>query len=303
MGKSILAKVNKYYLVPVTLIQLILAIVLGTKTCINREATYLNLLLMMVLIGFACFLVFKRNKVWLLVALYIFTLPIVFDASICSENIMCLPGKPRGTMNELMMQRFVWPHISEMGYTYGLDLLDDNQYIELAVSPETLWTDFFPAIKGYFGIYSPEIYKRYFSISMGSMKRSVIPELITDCGKYVFSPVSAELALLGKIGNANGDDFERVIDRMGNIGRFYYHFGFAGFVGLVLIGIANRIVYKEKAKVKVKVNLAVASLISLFTLYSVFFPLRGYDYKKAVWITVIYCLYICFGLRRLNADN
>lgn len=297
--KVVLPKINRIFLTSVTVIQCFFAAIL-IAGCV--KAGKFSILSLIVFAAFVCFTAFltMKKKLWLPVAIYILTMPVILDTVVSGEHFAGLPEKPKGSFQELKVQRLVWPYISEMGYSYGLDVMDDLAYVKLSVSSKSLWEDFFPAVEAKYGDYAGEIYNRYTELSMESQKRKVIPEIGSDFCDYVFAPVTTELNFFGHTGSFNGENYNDLKHRMGEFGRVYYHFGFAAFAIIVALGLLSMFV--NKSFPGVKISIVAFLLVAIISLYDIFFVLRGFDYKNAAPITLIWALYWCGALRGKNAD-
>ncbi len=299
--KEAVSKINRIYLIAVTSVQAVLAVVLLITSIKDKTASLLSLLFVAAVIFAVSFFLMKKNKMWICVAIFVLTMPVVMDSAVSKDHFAGLPNGPKGTIEEIKVQRLVWPYISEMGYSYGLDVMDDEAYIKLAISSESLWKDFFPAVESQFGDYSQEIYKRYVELSLESQKRKLVPDILSDFADYFFAPIVTEFNFYGRPGSLNGKNYQAVKDRMGDFGRMYFHFGFAALVGVVLLGIINMLM--NKGFPGVIVTVVSIALVVCNSLYSIFFPLRGFDYKNAVLISAVWGLYWCMAMRGKNADR
>ena len=300
--KEWLFGLNRIYLATVTAIQLLCAALWLTFRLLSGEkVSFLCLFIALVVIAAVGAFVFGKRKLWVVSVLFVFTMPQVFHTA-ATGNIALLPDAPRGSIIKLSVQRFSWPNLYKMGYTYFIEGVDQDNVLNLTTSPEKLWDEFFPGIEAFYGDYSTEIYKVFVKTSMQSFKGEIVCDILWDFMDHFFAPFTTELNLAGiRSGSYSGDNYRDFTAGSRKIGSFYIHFGFASFVGLLILGILSAIARVRKPNIHGM--LMCLEGMALISVYDIFFPLRGFDYKNAAWIMIIAGFYILYAMRDVNADG
>lgn len=298
--KECLCNINRIYLLAIAGIQSVCAIVWLIMKIGDGSISVLSLFSMIILVSVLGLLIFKKNKMWLLAVVFVLTMPQVLDTAVSAGHLAGLPDAPKGNVSQLMVQRFAWPYVSEMAYTYYLDLIDDAEVIRLSMSPEKMWDTFFPTMDGYFGIFAPEVYSKFTKTALQTYKTKILPATVGDFFSYYFSPVTTELNSRGIGLNNNGNNFNVFTNGTGAFGRFYFHFGFAAFAGLVVLSVISMAVNKSLPKGKIVLGMLV--LNGIIATYDIICPLRGFDYRNGVLITLIWSFFLIYAMRDVNAD-
>jgi len=261
----------------------------------------LSLFAMIILLVFLGFFFFKNKKTWILAVIFVFTMPQILDTASAEGHFAGLPEAPKGSVSQLMVQRFAWPFVSEMGYTYYLDLIDDAEVLRLSMSTDKLWDTFFPAMEGYFGTFAPSVYSQFTKTALQTYKARIAPAVIGEFLEYYFTPVTTELNMYGLFSNNNGDNYAYFTENTGRFGRFYFHFGSAALAILIILAAVTMIA--GRSCVDRKITMGVILLKTLVSLYCIFFPLRGFDYKNGALITILWCFYLIYVMRSADADS
>ena len=299
--KDWLFGLNRIYLAAVTSIQAICAAIwLVLRIRAGEKISVIGLVVALLLIAAIGAFIFGKRKLWIASVMFVFTMPCVFHTAV-SGNIALLPDAPRGSISQLLVQRLSWPNFYKMGYTYFIEGVDDGNVIGLTTSPEKLWTDFFPRVEGFYGTFSPEIYKEFAKTSLASFKKEIVCDILMDFTSHIFAPFTTEFTLLGlSPGSNNGKNYRDFIAG-GDFGRFYLHFGYAAFIGLFVLAVISLVIRTKKPTAHA--TLLCMEGVALIAFYDIFFPLRGFDYMNGAWIILIWGFYLLYAMRDVNADG
>lgn len=300
--KDKILSVNKIYFIVIALVQAILGIIWvvlkAGKGHISPVSFFVGIV---IIVGVSMLFMLRKGKVlWIALALYIITFPTVLDTISQTGHMALLPDKPAGNIYELCVQRFAWPNF------YGNDSLTDLSFLptgigmELSASPQGLWTKLFPAMEENLG--SEEANTCYMEITksiVSNNKKSITVDLVSDFLSYVAAPVIPVANLHGISGSYTGENYMDFVDGTGKLGRFYFYFGCVSWAVLLLLGILSCIVKGLPGK---KSFWFLFAIIVLMSLYNIFCPLRGFDYKNASIIVICWIFIVLLPIRRKNAD-
>jgi len=300
--KDFLLSTQKYILYFVTGVQLVLA----TVWLVLRKPSIADVLIGIVSITAVTALVLflsKRasNRAMIVAALiYFVTMPVVLDTAVSKGHIAGLPAAPEASIEELMVQRFVWPRFFEMTDFSEYDFASEGLALSVTASPELLYTDYFPLMRE--NLSSEALaheYKERVSFAFSSYKKAMAKEMTSEFGAYFFSPVSLVKESFSYLETTNlyARNYETFSDNSPVLSKIYMRFGCISFLFLILLGMLTALVNKE---VKVKKVVLSILCIGVITLYNLFFPVRGFDYKNTVIILMIYAPVIFRSMREHN---
>ena len=300
--KDFLLSTQKYILYFVTGVQLVLA----TVWIVLRKPSIADVLIGIVSITAVTALVLflsKRasNRAMIVAALiYFVTMPVVLDTAVSKGHVAGLPDTPKASIEELMVQRFVWPRFFEMTDFSEYDFASEGLALSLSASPELLYTDYYPLMRENLsdeGLANE--YKERISFALSSYKKAMAKEMTSEFAAYFFSPVSLVKESFSHLETTNlyARNYEAFSDKSPVLSKIYMRFGCISFLLLTLLGMLNTLLNKE-----VKVKRVVISIlcIGVITLYCLFFPVRGFDYKNTVIILLIYGMTVFRSLREHN---
>ena len=300
--KDFLLSTQKYILYFVTGVQLVLA----TVWIVLRKPSIADVLIGIVSIAAVTALVLflsKRasNRAMIVAALiYFVTMPVVLDTVVSKGHVAGLPDTPKASIEELMVQRFVWPRFFEMTDFSEYDFASEGLALSLSASPELLYTDYYPLMRENLsdeGLANE--YKKRISFALSSYKKAMAKETVSEFATYFFAPVSIVKESFSHLETTNlyARNYEAFSDKSPVLSKIYMRFGCISFLLLTLLGMLNTLLNKE-----VKVKRVVISIlcIGVITLYCLFFPVRGFDYKNTVIILLIYGMTVFRSLREHN---
>ncbi len=300
--KDFLLSTQKYILYFVTGVQLVLA----TVWIVLRKPSIADVLIGIVSIVAVTALVLflsKRasNRAMIIAALiYFVTMPVVLDTAVSKDHIAGLPDTPKASIEELMVQRFVWPRFFEMTDFSEYDFASEGLALSLSASPELLYTDYYPLMRENLsdeGLANE--YKERISFALSSYKKAMAKETVSEFAAYFFAPVSIVKESFSHLETTNlyARNYEAFSDKSPVLSKIYMRFGCISFLLLTLLGMLNTLLNKE---VKVKRVVISVLCIGVITLYCLFFPVRGFDYKNTVIILLIYGMTVFRSLREHN---
>ena len=300
--KDFLLSTQKYILYFVTGVQLVLA----TVWIVLRKPSIADVLIGIVSIVAVTALVLflsKRasNRAMIIAALiYFVTMPVVLDTAVSKGHIAGFPDTPKASIEELMVQRFVWPRFFEMTDFSEYDFASEGLALSLSASPELLYTDYYPLMRENLsneGLANE--YKERISFALSSYKKAMAKETVSEFAAYFFAPVSIVKESFSHLETTNlyARNYEAFSDKSPVLSKIYMRFGCISFLLLTLLGMLNTLLNKE---VKVKRVVISVLCIGVITLYCLFFPVRGFDYKNTVIILLIYGMTVFRSLREHN---
>ncbi len=300
--KSFLLSAQKYILLFVTALQLVLAVV----WLVLRKPHIIDLLIGIVSVAAVTaltLLVFGKalNKRLIVLAIvYVLTLPVVLDTAASKGHIAGLPDAPKASFEELMVQRFAWPRIFEMTNFPEYDFASESLSLSLSASPELLYTDYYPLMRENISKEDlPIEYGERISFGLSSHKKIIAGEIASEFSTYFFAPVSLvkESFSYLKTTNLYARNYGSFSDKSPMLSKIYMRFGCISLLLLTLLGMLTTLMNKE---VKVKRVVLSVLCIGVITLYNLFFPVRGFDYKNTVIILLIYVMAVFRSLREHN---
>ena len=300
--KSFLLSAQKYILLFVTALQLVLAAV----WLVLRKPSVADLIIGIVSIAavtaLALFIFGKTSdkRLMAVAIVYVLTLPVVLDTAASKGNIAGFPAAPKASFEELMVQRFVWPRFFEMTDFSEYDFASEGLALSLSASPELLYTDYYPLMRENLSDEGLAYeYKERVSFALSSYKKAMAKEMISEFGTYFFAPVSIVKESFSHLETTNlyARNYEAFSDKSPAFSKIYMRFGCISFLVLTLLGMLNALLNKE---VKVKRVVISVLCIGVITLYCLFFPVRGFDYKNTVIILLIYGMTVFRSLREHN---
>lgn len=231
-----------------------------------------------------------ERKQALFIMLFLVCQPFLLDAAVSGKHMCLLPDAPKGTITQLNVQRFAWPQIVDVSAPYDMELGYFADIQVTVTSPKMLWESFFPLAESKKSTEELSYwYKEIVKEGVDYSKTIVAKGILKDFASYAFANFSPEFHLSGLTGTYTGDNYISFGAASRFFERFYWHFAVASQVGLLLLSIASLIGKRKPSK---KVNLSCLILILAVTLYDIYFPLRGFDYKNAGLI--ILCWQIIF---------
>lgn len=300
--KDFLLSTQKYILYFVTGVQLVLA----TVWLVLRKPSIADVLIGIVSITAVTALVLflsKRasNRAMIVAALiYFVTMPVVLDTAVSKGHIAGLPDAPKASFEELMVQRFAWPRIFEMTDFPEYDFASESLSLSLSASPELLYTDYYPLMRENISKEDlPIEYGERISFGLSSHKKIIAGEIASEFSTYFFAPVSLvkESFSYLKTTNLYARNYGSFSDKSPMLSKIYMRFGCISLLLLTLLGMLTTLMNKE---VKVKRVVISVLCIGIITLYCLFFPVRGFDYKNTVIILLIYVMAVFRSLREHN---
>lgn len=248
---------------------------------------------MAVLVCFVTWGVLKeKGQRKILVALYLFSMPLLLDTAVSKGHIAGLPDAPVGTVQELALQRLAWPRLAYSSYYEYYDFLPEDFGLSVTTDSKVLWTDYFPVFDENVSRENKKIIYHELSKSIFSAnKKAVIFEASGDFFDNAFAPFTPLANRLGKTGSRTGQNFYKFTDFPGArwaalLGSFYFNFGCISFLAVILLNSSCLLMAKKK-NVKGRVVLCGAGIV-LISLYNCYFTYRGFDYKNCGLIIILW---------------
>lgn len=214
-------------------------------------------------------------------------------------------GRCERTLKCYELQRFVWPHFSEITYTFYLEQTGYDSSVAHAnyLSSEYMWDTFVPSLYEHYGDAGKEVVERYVDeFGFTIRKKDNIIEWSKDILSYFFAPYTIMANEDGKGFSKTGKLYNE-FTKHGPLSSLYWRFSdmfTAFFTAYSVIGLVSLLFIKKvKRYVGMKLFFNRFSLNALlftlaFSLYVSFFTLRGFDYRNAVWMCIIWPILFLF---------
>ena len=300
--KSFLLSAQKYIFLFATAVQLVLAVVWLVLTKPGLSDLLIGIVSIAAVTALVLFLLKEKfdKRYVVLILVYVLSMPVVLDTAASKGHIAALPDAPKASMEELMVQRFVWPRFFEMTDFSEYDFASEGLALSLSASPELLYTDYYPLMReNLSGDALSGEYKGRVSFALSSYKKAMAKEMTAEFAAYFFAPVSIvkESFSYLHVTNAYARNYEVFSDKAPLLSKIYMRFGCISFLVLTVLGMLVSIINKE---VKAKRVVLSVLFIGAITLYNLFFPVRGFDHKNSIVILLIYAMVVFRSMREHN---
>ena len=221
-------------------------------------------------------------------------LSVLFLLSIVSDS----QGKPNAygwgdkTREVYMMQRFAWPHFSEIDIATEMIAETDAEGARATdmyyLTPERIFTDFVPALENrYTKDRAGDIVRAIADRGFMCFKREIATESLWDFASYAFAPYTILANLSGRGFSYTGVNYGEFTKHTGIFGVVYFRLSMYLFVAWTLIAIANLFNKPHFNKTGMRMFAVIAILASAY--YS-FAGVRGFDYKNVLFVMIAWVL-------------
>lgn len=304
MMKEKYTNLTKKYICIVSVVLAVCALIWLVMQAMQKKLSLLSVAGLFCLIAIALFVVWAFHvdkKEALFVVLFLVCQPFLLDTAVSGTHMLLLPDAPKGSFKELNVQRLSWPQIVDISAPYDMELGYFADIQVTVTSPKMLWESFFPLAESKksaeeLDYWYGEIVKE--GVDYG--KTIVLKGVLKDFCSYAFANFSPEAHLDGLTGTYTGANYIDFGCAENLICRFYWHFAVACQPVLLLLTVASLL---SRRKPNAKTNLVLLAVILLVTIYDLYFPLRGFDYKNAGLIILCWQVFFLHNTGVLNGRS
>ncbi len=229
---------------------------------------------------------------------------------LCTGTALTLTQKPgslgriQKSVGAVMVSRFVWPYFERNAFLWRdevNDLFDHGKLDEIACYPERVIYDFGPGMEEIFG--KEEANDIYWEMAIDSLflrTKESIGELGRDLVANLTTPLSLQWQLKGKGVSYTGWNYERMKEKTPALTDYYVIYAAYSFDFMLLVSAALYLSAGRKAYKKSGGGFGLIVLLSAVAT-GLWYTMAGngiQDYIKVVPISILWCLFLTYGLRK-----